>query len=526
TLAMWDLYRFRAGTTNATFTTAQRVMTIGGPAGNTLQFYFVPGGSDIGLSTGGPSGAVTNGGDSEQSSHWKRRSLNGGVYIGIMDPVLTNNTERNITVNDTNALEIFGYNSSGFSTPPNDNFNLGQIIGACSGTVNGTNIGATKEPGEPSHFIDPPNPGGGSRSVWYVWQSPSTGSVTFNTFGSSFDTVLSVYTGTAVGSLSLKGSNDDANADLNSSVTFSATAGTVYRIAVDGYNNSDSGGDFGSIVLNWTSASCPAANQIDEAGFFVRQHYLDFLNREPDASGFDFWRSEITSCGANAQCIEVKRINVSAAFFLSIEFQQTGYFVERVYKVAYGSATGNSTLGGAHTLLVPIVRYSEFQADKQQIGDGVVVGAPGGPWEALLNSHKDSYVADFVQRSRFITAFPASMTAATFVDTLNSNAGNPLSVDERNQLVAELTNGTKTRAQVLRAVAQDSDLESAEFRRAFVLAQYFGYMRRNPNDTPDLDYTGYDFWLTKLNDFNGDFVNAEMVKAFILSGEYRHRFGP
>ena len=265
-------------------------------------------------------------------------------------------------------------------------------------------------------------------------------------------------------------------------------------------------------------------NPIDDPEFFVRQHYIDFLNREPDAAGLNFWKNEITSCGSNAQCIEVKRINVSAAFFLSIEFQQTGYFVERVYKTAFGTAIGNSTLGASHILEVPFVNLNQFLADKQQIGDGVVVGAPG--WEALLNSRKDLYVADFVQRSNFTKELPASLTPADFVSILDFNAGNPLSPSERDQLVAELTNGTKTRAQVLRAVAEDSDLESAEFRRAFVLAQYFGYMRRNPNDLPDSDYTGYDFWLTKLNDFNGDFLNAEMVKAFILSGEYRHRFGP
>jgi hypothetical protein len=84
----------------------------------------------------------------------------------------------------------------------------------------------------------------------------------------------------------------------------------------------------------------------------------------------------------------------------------------------------------------------------------------------------------------------------------------------------------KTRAQVLRAVAEDPDLFNAETNRAFVLAQFFGYLRRNPNDTPDSDYTGYDFWLGKLNQFNGNFVNAEMVKAFIVSGEYQGRFGP
>jgi len=77
-------------------------------------------------------------------------------------------------------------------------------------------------------------------------------------------------------------------------------------------------------------------------------------------------------------------------------------------------------------------------------------------------------------------------------------------------------------------VAENAALNAAEFNRAFVLAEYFGYLRRNPNDAPEatLDYTGYDFWLTKLNQFNGNFINAEMVKAFITSNEYRQRFGP
>ena len=118
------------------------------------------------------------------------------------------------------------------------------------------------------------------------------------------------------------------------------------------------------------------------------------------------------------------------------------------------------------------------------------------------------------------------MTNGLFVDILNANAGNPLSTAERDQLVSDLSTYAKTRAQVLRAVAEDPDLNSAESNRAFVLMQFFGYLRRNPNDAPDADYTGYDFWLTKLNQFNGNFVNADMVKAFISSAEYRQRFGP
>jgi hypothetical protein len=117
------------------------------------------------------------------------------------------------------------------------------------------------------------------------------------------------------------------------------------------------------------------------------------------------------------------------------------------------------------------------------------------------------------------------MTNGLFVDTLNANAGNPLSTAERDQLVADLNGAVKTRVQVLRAIAEHPALVAAESNRAFVLLQYFGFLRRNPNDAPDTDYTGYDFWLTKLNQFNGSFLDAEMVKAFITSAEYRQRFG-
>ena len=257
----------------------------------------------------------------------------------------------------------------------------------------------------------------------------------------------------------------------------------------------------------------PAGNVNDDPATYVGQHYHDFLNRQADDSGLNFWINEITSCSSDQQCILIKRINVSAAFYLSIEFQQTGYLVERLYKTAFGDATGSSTLGGAHNLAVPVIRFIEFLPDTQEIGQGVVVGQ--GNWEQMLENNKQAFTAEFVQRSRFTTAFPSSMTAAQFVDTLNTNAGNPLSQTERDQLVTDLSSSAKTRAQVLRAVAEHTNLVNAEFNRAFVLMQYFGYLRRNPNDPQDTDYTGFDFWLTKLNQFNGNFINAEMVRAFI-----------
>ena len=273
----------------------------------------------------------------------------------------------------------------------------------------------------------------------------------------------------------------------------------------------------------------PATNVIDDSRNYVCQQYHDFLNRQPDSAGWDFWTNEITSCGSNQSCIEVKRINVSAAFYLSIEFQDTGSLVERLYKTAYGDATGNSTFGGAHQLPVPIIRFREFLADAQQITKGVIVLQPG--WEQVLENNKQAFVLEFVQRTRFTTALPTTMTPAQFVDALSTNAGNVLSASERTTAInlfggaGDTTNAT-ARAQALRQVAEDPDLPTAEFNSAFVLMQYFGYLRRNPNDPQDSDYTGYDFWLQKLNQFNGNFIQAEMVKAFITSGEYRQRFGP
>jgi len=268
---------------------------------------------------------------------------------------------------------------------------------------------------------------------------------------------------------------------------------------------------------------------IDDAGTFVCQHYHDFLNRQSDASGLVFWTNEMTSCGSNQACIELKRINVSAAFFLSIEFQNTGYLVERIYKAAYGDGGGTSTFGGTHQLSAPIVRFNEFLPDTQRIGQGVVVGQTG--WETVIENNKQTFTADFAQRSRFTAALPTTMTPAQFVDKLFLNAGVMPAASDRQAAINEFGSATNTsdvaaRARALRRIAENPTLNSQEFNRAFVLMQYFGYLRRNPNDTPDSDYTGYDFWLAKLNQFNGNYNAAEMVKAFITSVEYRQRFGP
>jgi subtilisin len=303
-------------------------------------------------------------------------------------------------------------------------------------------------------------------------------------------------------------------------------AAETFTFALSNASGSTLGSPSSAVITINSDDAVTGPNPIDaassNAGFYVGQHYVDFLNREADTSGLAFWTNEITSCGSNAQCVDVKRINVSAAFFLSIEFQNTGYLVYRLYKSAYGDAASSGVAG-----TVPVIRLEEFLPDTQRIGQGVIVGQ--GAWQQQLEANKQAFALEFVQRQRFLTAFPASLTPAQFVDRLRQNTGAALSQTERDALVSQLAadNTIAGRAAVLRAVAEDADLQQSERNRAFVLMQYYGYLRRNPNDAPEvsLNYAGWKFWLDKLNQFGGDFVRAEMVKAFITSDEYRKRFG-
>jgi hypothetical protein len=266
-----------------------------------------------------------------------------------------------------------------------------------------------------------------------------------------------------------------------------------------------------------------SGNPADDSAKFVAQQYRDFLNREPDAAGLAFWTGEIEKCGADAQCREVKRVNVSAAFFLSIEAQETSFFAYRAHKAAYGDATAPGADG-----TVPVIRFEQFLSDAGRLGAGVVVGE--GDWPARLQANREAYLLDFVQQRRFRGAYPLSMTAGQFVDVMAMNAGLKLTQSERDGLVNTLgqtPSDAARRAQVLSAFAGDPRLRQAELNRAFVLLEYFGYLRRNPSDAPEpgLNYGGWRFWLDKLEQFGGNFVRAEMVKAFISSGEYRNRFG-
>jgi len=246
-------------------------------------------------------------------------------------------------------------------------------------------------------------------------------------------------------------------------------------------------------------------NPIDDSYYFVRQHYVDFLNREPDPDGFAFWVNQIESCGSDAQCREVKRINVSAAFYLSTEFQEIGSFVYRFNLLN----PDNVNDGG----FLAIVR------GMQEISRGIIVGQPG--WQEQLASNKLAFVQGYYNDDRLVLSY--GRTDEEWVDLLfkyvNTYSGVALPETKRDSLVQGLETGAETRPTAFIRILDDAQFKAALFNQVFVLMQYYGYLRRDP------DNDGYGFWLNKLNAFNGDYQAAEMVKAFILCPEYRSRFG-
>ncbi len=268
-------------------------------------------------------------------------------------------------------------------------------------------------------------------------------------------------------------------------------------------------------------------NPIDDNETFVAQHYHDFLNRASDSQGLAFWTEQLQLCGSDPVCLDHRRENVSAAFFLSVEFQNTGFLVVRVYKASFTDSTGRP-LG--------LPRYTEFLRDTQEVGRGVVVGQ--GSWEQQLADNILSFARAWVQRADFIASFPTSMPRPAYVDGLFANSEVVPTTAERDEAISEFgAAGVDGRANALLSVINSGSVYNRQYNAAIVLMQYIGYLRRNPNDVPDTNYAGYDFWLNKLNQHSlpgedmriatvalGRVKRAEMIKAFLKSAEFRERF--
>jgi len=266
--------------------------------------------------------------------------------------------------------------------------------------------------------------------------------------------------------------------------------GTIYAAADDPNSQALTG-----IAFGVDTQAAQTFNPIDDPRFFVLQHYLDFLDRAPDKDGQDYWTALITRCAAaDNKCINAQRTSVSAAFFIEQEFQQTGSFVYRIYK---------GTLNRQ-----PV--FDEFLSDRSHVIGG-----------ANLDASKTAFANAWVQRTEFLKLYPASLTPDQFVDALiatirqTTNGATDLTANRASYLNALRQNG---RGSTVRLIVEEQTFQQAEYNRAFVLMQYFGYLRRDP------DTEGYKFWIDILNNRVPNNYRS-MVCAFITSTEYQNRFG-
>jgi hypothetical protein len=273
------------------------------------------------------------------------------------------------------------------------------------------------------------------------------------------------------------------------------------------------------------------SNPLDQAPFFVRQHYLDFLNREPDQSGLTFWIDQIAGNANNnpppcpsgdTNCVNTRRINVSNAFFFELEFQQTGAFVYRLYRAAFGNSQPfpnpfPSLNFPGENLKMP--GYQVFAQDRAMV--------PGGP---NLAQEQLALANAFVQRPAFIAKYPLSLaTPDQFVDAvLGTMASIGVNLTSERAKLITLYNSLG-RGGVMYRLADDNAQTNtinnqpfidAEYNRAFVFTQYGGYMRR------DSDIPGFVFWLGQVNSgpLRDTGKQHAMVCSFITSAEYQQRF--
>jgi hypothetical protein len=229
----------------------------------------------------------------------------------------------------------------------------------------------------------------------------------------------------------------------------------------------------------------PASHPSDDPYFFVRQHYYDFLGRQPDSGGLNYWANELIMNPS-----QTRRIQVSRAFFESDEFKGTGYFIYRLNKLSYQVRPA----------------FSPFFVDLRIMNTG-----------ATLEQEKASFSQIWIGRPQFQAQY-GSLSNEAYVDTLNQHSGSVLTQSERDALVNGLYSDAETRATVITKIADNAAYFNNEFNNAYVLMQYFGYLRREP------DQEGYDFWLFQLNVNHATY--DQMVEAFIgtQNPEYRDRF--
>jgi hypothetical protein len=274
---------------------------------------------------------------------------------------------------------------------------------------------------------------------------------------------------------------DDVYADGNESFTFSLSKPTGASLGAQ---------STATLTITDNDSNSNAANPVLGTDFFVRQHYLDFLNREPEPKGFQDWKDILNNCKSGDTTCD--RIEVSSDFFRSSEFQERGYFVYRFYSASFGRKPD----------------YVEFMPDLSRVS--------GFQTDAEKEANKVAFVDEFMSRQAFKNKYDSTVNNPTaYVDTLLQAAGLP-NHPSRAGWIDGLNKGTLTRAQVLRQLAESAEVYQKFYNEAFVVMQYFGYLRRDPDSL-------YQDWIKTINDNGGNY--RIMVNGFLNSEEYRSRFG-
>ena len=285
------------------------------------------------------------------------------------------------------------------------------------------------------------------------------------------------------------------------------------------------------------NANTTGALAIDDPSIFIRQQYLDFLNREPEpgADGLygtaddamNFYLNILNGCVAtDTECLKYTRGALSANFFRSPEFQRKGNFVMYLYMVSIGQRP--ITAAELQTKNDPALNdrphFAEFFADLASIST-----ANDDP--VLTEQKKKELTEAWLLRTQLQQLYPATMSNAAFVQKLIETSG----VTPANQnWVSELNAGTKTRARVLREFAESAEVSAKFYQQSFVTMEYFGYLRRDPEDCHnpanwtggDPNQCGFIFHNSRFNTpgAGSDLIENIIVRGFIESPEYRGRF--
>ena len=274
---------------------------------------------------------------------WRSGTSDSASAVKLNTADMTGTSYTDTTVSATTIYYYWvkakaGGASSGFSVgdsgyrlgPANDSFSRAIVLTGSSASTTGTNVGASSEVGEPNIG----GISGGGKSVWWAWTATSSGTVQIDTIGSMFNTTLGVYVGSTVGSLSLVAGDDDSGGSLTSKVSFAATAGTTYRIAVDGY-----GGASGSIVLHAGAVAIPApANVSASDGGFADRVQLTWTAAS-GATSYEVWRSGTND---SASAVKLNTADVTGTSYADTTVSATTIYYYWVKAKAGGASSGFS----------------------------------------------------------------------------------------------------------------------------------------------------------------------------------------